>query len=746
MTRTKIDFLMTNVINIALFVGIFTFGYWRWQLLQNVIVEAAESQKQYKAIHSALKNTIQLDHLGEQVSEWASTDSTTYQRKLVQTKTMIDNLGELYTKGKIDSIKNALDHKGNLLKEIYETTVKRNENDEHLRGERKVTVKDTETYIKHYTGNITRKSREEVTSTSKDRTITVPSINETAFIDKELCNINLSLLNDSLSEVNQWLDVNMSQILDDDDAKAEEKSEQILEKASNIGQNTFMGGMAFLLFAALLNLANSWYRKKVMKMLEKESEKNKTLVENRRQMMYAIVHDLRTPLSIIIGYNDMEKHCATKNDNYISAIKFSANQLRSMIDQLLAYFRLESNKSTLRPRNFSLMELTNELTTAFDLKASENGISFVKPELQNITLNGDYEKICHIAMNLLDNAFKFTKEGSVSLDITYSDGLLNISVSDTGIGIKNADQERVFTPFTRFSNAVATGKEGFGIGLSTAKMLVDLMEGTIRFDSTGNGTNFVVTLPISEAIKLDEPMTKVVVKASCDRKRLLVIDDSKTWLLMMQGILEQNGFDCDICSDSGKVFDMMRETKYSLVMLDLQMPGKSGVELLHLMRKSKVGNSQTVPVVASTASAENIREELIDAGFDEFIPKMAQTEDTVRLINEVIARKTNAVSPDFTKLRKSVAQYLIEETSEAVEGLHKAVEVMDFDGMNSWAHSLKSSWVLYRIGALVDPVMEIAKKKDSTASAHLAEYMAEIDKMAGIVTKKAQEKLDSTNE
>ena len=735
MTRTKIDFLMTNVINIALFVGIFTFGYWRWQLLQNVIVEAAESQKQYKAIHSALKNTIQLDHLGEQVSEWASTDSTTYQRKLVQTKTMIDNLGELYTKGKIDSIKNALDHKGNLLKEIYETTVKRNENDEHLRGERKVTVKDTETYIKHYTGNITRKSREEVTSTSKDRTITVPSINETAFIDKELCNINLSLLNDSLSEVNQWLDVNMSQILDDDDAKAEEKSEQILEKASNIGQNTFMGGMAFLLFAALLK-----------KMLEKESEKNKTLVENRRQMMYAIVHDLRTPLSIIIGYNDMEKHCATKNDNYISAIKFSANQLRSMIDQLLAYFRLESNKSTLRPRNFSLMELTNELTTAFDLKASENGISFVKPELQNITLNGDYEKICHIAMNLLDNAFKFTKEGSVSLDITYSDGLLNISVSDTGIGIKNADQERVFTPFTRFSNAVATGKEGFGIGLSTAKMLVDLMEGTIRFDSTGNGTNFVVTLPISEAIKLDEPMTKVVVKASCDRKRLLVIDDSKTWLLMMQGILEQNGFDCDICSDSGKVFDMMRETKYSLVMLDLQMPGKSGVELLHLMRKSKVGNSQTVPVVASTASAENIREELIDAGFDEFIPKMAQTEDTVRLINEVIARKTNAVSPDFTKLRKSVAQYLIEETSEAVEGLHKAVEVMDFDGMNSWAHSLKSSWVLYRIGALVDPVMEIAKKKDSTASAHLAEYMAEIDKMAGIVIKKAQEKLDSTNE
>lgn len=739
MTKTKIDFLMTNVINIALFVGIFAFGYWRWQLLQNVIVEAAESQKQYKTIHNALKNTIQLDHLGEQVSEWTSTDSTTYQRKLVQTKIMIDGLGELYTKGKIDSIKNALDHKGHLLGEIYETTVKRKENDEHLRGERMVTVKDTETYIKHYTGNITRKSREEVTSTSKDRTITVPSINEIAFIDKELYNINLSLLNDSLSEVNKWLDVNMSQILDDDDAKAEEKSVQILEKASNIGQNTFMGGMAFLLFAALLNLANSWYRKKVMKMLEIESDKNRTLVENRRQMMYAIVHDLRTPLSVVIGYNDMEKQSPAKNDKYISAVSSSARQLRRMIDQLLDYFRLESNKGALKPRDFSLPVLANELTAAFELKADEKLIKFVRPQVQGIILNGDYEKICHIATNLLDNAFKFTKKGCVELDITYADGMLYIKVSDTGIGINEQDKERVFSAFTRFSNAVATGKEGFGIGLSTTKMLVDLMKGNIDFESSEEGTTFYVSLPVKVAEGEKDALIPEVVKASGERLRVLVVDDSNVWLLMTQDVLQKNGFECDICNDTAKFFTMLRKGDYSAVILDLQMPGKNGRELLDLMRQTRVGNSQTVPVIVSTASGEEVRDELLKVGFDEFLPKTADISEMVNMVNNVIARKNKTATPDFTKLNAAIAGFLMEETENAVAGLHSAIKAMDFEEMRKWAHGLKTSWLLYRVSILVDPVMEVAKSRDTGAYNRLVAYMSEIDKMAEIIIKKAKE-------
>lgn len=746
MTRTKIDLLLTNVVNILLFVGIFTFGYWRWQKLQDVIMESTDSQEQYKVIHNALKSTILLDHLGEQVPEWTPTDSMGYQRILEQTNSILSDLHKFYPKSRIDSMQSALTEKGRLLSRVYETIVKRNENDEHLREDRTVTVKDTETYVKHYTGHVFRSSREEVTSRSKNRTITVPSVNELAFIDKELYDINLSLLVDSLADVNHWLDVNVSQILDADDAKAEEASSQMLEKASNIGKNTFQGGMALLFLVFFLNVANAWHRSRVVKKLEWESEKladesdkNRRLVENRRQMMYAIVHDLRTPLSIIIGYNDMEKQAPAKNDKYISAISSSARQLRGMIDQLLDYFRLESNKGVLKPRDFSLIELSNELTTAFELKASEKRIEFVRPDIQSVALNGDYGKICHIATNLLDNAFKFTREGRVSLGITYADGYLTITVSDTGIGIRTEDKGRVFSAFTRFSNAVATGKEGFGIGLSTAKMLVELMNGMIDFTSSEKGTTFCVSLPMKVAAGKEDAVTAEVVKASDEKKKVLVVDDSNVWLLMTQGALELNGFDCDICNDTGKFFTMLRKGNYSAVIMDLQMPGKNGRELLDLMRKSKVANSQTVPVIVSTASGEEMREELLKVGFDEYLPKTADVSDMVRMMNDVIAEKSKTVTPDFTRLRKSVAKYLIDETEEAIDGLHHAVKTMDFDELGRWAHSLKTIWIPYRVSVLVDPVMEIAKSRDERAYNRLATYMAKIDKMAGIIINKARE-------
>lgn len=774
MTRTKLDLLMTNVINVGLFVGIFAFGCWRWHLLQDVIIESADSQEQYKTIHGALKSTSQLDHLGESVHEWTPSDSTEYQKKLSLALDRIDSLGDFYTRAKIDSVKTALSLKGHLMTEIYSTIQKRNANDEHLREDKKVTVRDTETYVKHYTGHVFRSSREEVTSKSKNRTVTVPSINEMAFIDKELCDINLSILNDSLVDVNKWLDVNMSKILDEDDDKAEKKASQMLEKASNIGQTTFMGGMTFLLVVFLLNFGNSWRRAKVMKQLEDESEKlanetrklereskmrqleslklaeesmklsievekNRRMVDGRSKMMYSIVHDLRTPLSIIIGYNDMEAKTPTKNEKYIKTIEFSAKQLRSMIDQLLDYFRLESNKGVLKPRDFSMIELSNSLTRAFDCIAEEKRIDFIKPEPQRLILHGDYEKTCHIAMNLLDNAFKFTKQGSVKLDISYGDGTLDMIVSDTGIGIRPEDKKRVFSSFTRFPNAVATGKEGFGIGLSTVKMLVDLMGGKIRFDSSEDGTSFHVSLPITVAEMRDEPLNTEVVKASDKKKRVLVVDDSNVWLLMTQEILERNGFECDVCDDTDKFFTMLRSGNYSLVMLDLQMPGKSGRELLDLMRKSKVANSQTVPVIVSTSSGEEMREELLNAGFTEFIPKTADVDAMVNVINEVIDKSTRTVTPDFSRLRKSVAGFLIDETEDAVDGLHDAMDNMDFDEMNKLAHSLKSSWVPYRIGVLIDPVMEIAKQRNMGATNRLATYMAEIDKMAEIVIAKCKE-------
>ena len=135
----------------------------------------------------------------------------------------------------------------------------------------------------------------------------------------------------------------------------------------------------------------------------------------------------------------------------------------------------------------------------------------------------------------------------------------------------------------------------------------------------------------------------------------------------------------------------------SLIILDLQMPGKNGRELLDLMRQTKVSNSQTVPVIVSTASGEEVRDELLRVGFDEYLPKTADIGEVVSMVNNVIVRKSKLVTPDFSKLSDTIAGYLIEETENAVAGLHSAIKAMDFDEMRKWAHGLKTSWLLYRV-------------------------------------------------
>ncbi len=740
MTRAKFDLLATNVINIVLFVSIFCFGFIRWQKLEEIVTESNSSQERFKNIHSALINTVELTNLGEQVYGWTDDDVSLYNTKLSEADTLLDRLGSFYPAAKTDSMKYVLHEKGRLLIRIHETTVKRSENENRLTKNRPVTVKDSVTTIMHRTGHIFRSSSEEVTSKTKDRTVFVPSVNQAVMMEQAIYGMELCALNDSLSDVNRWLDVNMRRILNADIKTAEREQERLQAKASYIGHATFMWGMALLFIVFALNIGNSYRRARVMKKLENESDKNKRLIENRRRMMYSIVHDLRTPLGIIIGYNDMEKRAPQKNDKFISEISRATSQLKSMIDHMLDYFRLESERIELDCKNFNLIELQNDLINTFKMRAEDKRIDFVTPELQDKMLYGDCEKIRHIVTNLLDNAFKFTKEGKVCFRMSYPDnGNLYIEVKDTGIGIKPKDQEKIFEAFTKMPNAEAKGLDGLGIGLSIVKLLVDLMKGKITFRPEEKGSCFEVVIPIAGAVSEETPQPADAKKAVEVDKCVLVIDDNDHWLEMTKTMLEDNGIACDTCNDSAQVFTMMRDKEYSLVITDMKMPGLNGLELLKLMRKSRVGNSQSVPVVVSTSSGEETREELIAEGFDECLFKDFNTEELVKLVNRWIQEKTGTVSPDFTRLRKTTADSLIEDTEKSMANIHQFAKERNLEKVGWWAHHLRGSWVLYRVGVLLDPIVEAAIKKDESKWQQIEECISEADKMAEMLISKARE-------
>ncbi len=275
--------------------------------------------------------------------------------------------------------------------------------------------------------------------------------------------------------------------------------------------------------------------------------------------------------------------------------------------------------------------------------------------------------------------------------------------------------------------------------MSIVKLLVDLMKGKITFSSQEKGSYFEVVIPISEAVTEEAPQTTETKKAVEKEKCILVIDDNDHWLEMTKTMLEDNGIACDTCNDSAQVFTMMRNKEYSLVITDMKMPGLNGLELLRLMRKSRVGNSQSVPVVVSTSSGEETREELIAEGFDECLFKDFNTEELVKLVNRWIQENTGTVSPDYTRLRKTTADSLIEDTEESMANIHKFARERDLEKVGWWAHHLRGSWVLYRVGVLLDPIVELAIKKDNSNWQRIDECLSEADKMAEMLITKARE-------
>lgn len=748
MTKTEKDLLVTNIVNVLLFVIIFVFGYLRWQKLQDVIVESTDSQTEYKAIHKAVKFTRELDHLGERVYEWQPSDSLKYQNQLAATKGVLDALGVYYHRLKIDSMQSALNEKGHLLMRIYDTARKRKENDEHLRENKTVTVKDTETYIKHYTGHVFRSSREEVSSKSRNRTVTVPSINEMAFIDKELYNIDLSQLNDSLAEVNKWLDVNMNQILDADDTRAEQKQEEMLEKASGIGKNTFMGGMALLLIVFGVNFRNSWRKAKAMRNLEKEAEKNKSLYKSRREMMYMVTHELKTPLTPITGYTSLMKEevqLGEKGSYYLDKIKDSADKMKALVESLLSYFAIESAKTDIVNKPFNLKNIADTLTATYSVEATQNGLQYEVNDCKNHALMGDESKLVQIGSNLLANAIKFTEHGgNVCLNVNWEDGVLTMEVSDTGLGIAEEEQKKIFEPFKQLGKAKVMAKDGIGLGLSIVYQLVELMNGSVDVESEeGKGSKFTVRIPIEGITKENFAMSEPRTPRNDEVRRVLAIDDTESTLILMRDILTAKGVECDICIKPKDLVELMRNKDYDLLVIDLRMPEMNGIELAKTLRESEVGNSKSVKMVVMTAwNDEHDTKELLNKGFDGLLPKPFNTKDLMNMVNEFVPEGRIREIPDLTNASAEMLSKLAKETEAALIQLNEAYTKADMEQLDDWCHRLGGSWSLVHADGPIDELHDMLKKQNEMDAQTLKSVIQKIVAMGQRIIEKSNARVE----
>ena len=463
--------------------------------------------------------------------------------------------------------------------------------------------------------------------------------------------------------------------------------------------------------------ANERHRNKML--LEQSNRHNEELLTLRRNMMLTVSHDLRSPLTSIMGYADLIAE-TTKDEKcrqYEEAIKQSSDRMLTLLNTLLSYYRLDTGKDEMDMMPFRVKDVLRTLMAEYEPLAAVKDIVIEGAFTGNDTVvMGDRKRIIQIGSNLMSNAIKFTKKGSVNISVDYRDNTLTIKVQDSGTGMSEEQMKRIFAPFNRLENADT--QEGFGLGLSIAKALAELLGGRIEVEShVGFGSLFTVMLPLVEGD--EEVLQRSVIESTVlpEGLRIAVLDDDTVVMKMTVEMLAKKKVQVVGCHTVDELFDRMRKNDYDLIITDIMLGGMSGFDLLELLRGANIGNSKTVPMLAMTGRTERSADDFVKAGFRGCLLKPFSYAELTRAIANSINEESNKEddtpkipNADFGMLLKGekdvngMLALLVEQTEKEMSELESAFETGDTDAISFLQHKLESRWELLGI---VKPMLKL---------------------------------------
>lgn len=396
-----------------------------------------------------------------------------------------------------------------------------------------------------------------------------------------------------------------------------------------------------------------------------------------------------------------------RRNHHLENIETECKHILHLLNNLLDVYRLNESKETCNNVPFNLNDLLERIVTGFSHIANNKGIIF-HHDSQNtdVVLCGDMDRISQIIDNLLTNAVKFTNAGMIQFNVRYENGMLYIEIKDTGIGMDQDTVSRIFRPFERLSSEA--NAEGFGLGLPITKGLVKLLGGSIDVESKiGHGSTFRVSLPLAVS---NEKINSEASAVPQDRlplpQRVLVIDNDTLQLEIAKEMLERNGVSCTTCSNAKELVNEMRRQDYDLLLSDIQMPETNGFEILALLRKSSIGNSHTIPIVAMTARGEGEKEAFIKGGFTDSIHKPFSMRELLDMVSSVVSRDVEeSHTPDFATFtadvldKRELLRTFIIQSEQNMADLQSAIKTGDIEKLHDIAHEIKPSLELLRADA-----------------------------------------------
>jgi signal transduction histidine kinase/CheY-like chemotaxis protein len=383
--------------------------------------------------------------------------------------------------------------------------------------------------------------------------------------------------------------------------------------------------LSFLLYSSLMIFVLSRVKNDFRRQQERASKSDKL----KSAFLANMSHEIRTPMNAIVGFSELLEE-ETDNDKrlqYTSIIRNSSANLLKLLNDIIDLSRIDAGDLHLNYSNFSIQELFIEMIQIFSLELR-------KRQKTNIKLNynlpdGDYiiysdpYRLKQVISNLLNNAVKFTSSGTIELSCQKKHGELIFSLSDTGTGIPDDDQKRVFERFTSF-NYQGMNTEGTGIGLSIVSKIVEVLHGRIWLKSrVGEGTCFYFTIPYVTSKTVSNPLNESQMmnesNISEGRKRVLVVEDDKTSFLLLKEILKNMNLEIHHEIDGkGAIEFILANPEPHLILMDIKLPFVDGNKALAEIKKIH----PDIPVIAQTAYALlGDKEKAISIGFDDYITK-----------------------------------------------------------------------------------------------------------------------------
>ena len=444
-----------------------------------------------------------------------------------------------------------------------------------------------------------------------------------------------------------------------------------------------------------------------LKKINEEKQRAVDMSNAKTRFLASMSHEIRTPINSILGMNEMilRENKDETIGRYARSVRSSGKMLLTLVNDVLDFSKIEAGKVEINKTNYSLSRLLSEIMPLIRERSDDKSLDFVTKIVGEIP-DGQYSdefRIKQILINIINNAVKYTDEGSVILTVSgnyRSEDIfeLNLDVTDTGRGIKKEELSNLFDAFSRADIGKNRNIEGTGLGLAIVKSVVDTLGGSIDVESEyGKGSKFTVMLPVKvydkTPVKEDFETgysKNDVQEDSCEfsapEAKVLAVDDNHSNLTIVKLFLKRTGIVPDLCSNGDDAIIKCREKKYDLILLDHMMPKPDGVETLKIIKKDKESlNRDTTAIVLTANALAGSRQMYIDAGFSDYLTKPVEARVLENTIKQYLPKDKIL---DLKSVRDEenpddfIEEFLPEDTKASDSDISIRERLSDIEGMD----------------------------------------------------------------